>query len=341
MLKTSTFFYVLPPHLIAQTPLLKRDQSRLLVLDKVTKKIEHKTFNDIINYLNAGDVLVLNDTKVIPARLIGQKLNTKGQVEVLLLKNIKADQWECLIKPGRRVKTNTIITFGALLTGNCIKEKEDGIKIIEFNYQGSFYDILKQIGEMPLPPYIYQKIKNKEQYQTLYAHNIGSVAAPTAGFHFTKELLTKIKDKGVHVVFITLHVGLGTFRPVKTEYISDHKMHAEYYQMNQKTANILNKAKEEGKNIIGVGTTTARVLETIKQQTGHFVAKTGWTNIFIYPPYQFQALDCLITNFHLPQSTLLMLVSAFANKEFVLKAYQIAIANEYRFFSFGDSMLIK
>ncbi len=341
-MKIDTFDYNLPERLIAQTPLKKRDESRLLVLDKKTGDIEHKNFNNIIDYINANDVLVLNDTKVIPARLIGVKEETNAVIEILLLKNIDGDDWECLVKPARRIKVGSIVSFGdGRLKARCIKESDEGIRLFTLIYDGILYEILDSLGEMPLPPYIHEKLEDKDRYQTVYASHPGSAAAPTAGLHFTEELISKIKAKGVSIVFITLHVGLGTFRPVSVDNIEDHKMHSEYYEMKETTATILNDAKNRGKRIISVGTTSTRVLETIMNKYGEFKEGYGWTNIFIYPGYQFKAIDALITNFHLPKSTLIMLVSALASKDNIMNAYKEAVKEEYRFFSFGDSMFIK
>lgn len=341
-MKVETFNYELPKHLIAQTPIKKRDNSRLLILDKNNGSIEHKHFNNIIEYLDKDDVLVLNDTKVIPARLIGIKEETNAVVEVFLLKNRQENIWECLTKPAKKIKEGTIISFGNnKLKAKCIDIKTEGIRIFEFIYEGIFLELLNELGEMPLPPYIHNKLNDKNRYQTVYAKNIGSVAAPTAGLHFTNDLLNKIKNKGIIITYLTLHVGLGTFKPVTEDEITKHKMHSEYYVLNEETANILNKAKTNGNKIISVGTTTTRTLETIRQKHDSFVPSQGWTDIFIYPPYQFKAIDILITNFHLPKSTLLMLVSAFASKDLILKTYKEAIKEEYRFFSFGDCMMIK
>lgn len=341
-MKTNDFDYYLPDNLIAQTPLEKRDNSKLLILDKKTGNIEHKHFNNIIDYLNKGDVLVLNDTKVYPARLYGIKEDTKASIEVFLLKEVKKDTWECLCKPAKRVKNGTIINFGdGRLKAKCIKVLDEGIRVFEFIYEGIFLSILDSLGEMPLPPYIHEKLSDKDRYNTVYAKNIGSSAAPTAGLHFTNELLEQIKNKGVIVTYITLHVGLGTFRPVSVEDVSNHHMHSEFYQMNNDTANILNKAKLENRRIISVGTTTTRTLETIMNLYNEYKECSGWTDIFIYPGYQFKAINALITNFHLPKSTLIMLVSAFASKEYIMKSYKEAVEKEYRFFSFGDSMFIK
>lgn len=341
-MKTDDFDYYLPENLIAQTPINKRDKSKLMVLNKETGTIEHRHFADIIDYLTPNDVLVLNDTKVMPARLIGQKEDTNGHIELLLLKNTKNNIYECLCKPAKRVKVGTIVTFGdGILKAKCIETKEEGIREFEFLYDGIFYEILDKLGEMPLPPYIHKKLKDKNRYQTVYAKNIGSAAAPTAGLHFTQELLEKLKNKGITICYVTLHVGLGTFRPVNVEDVTTHKMHSEFYTINEETAKILNQAKKEGKNIVSVGTTTTRVLETVINQYQTFKECSGYTSIFIYPGYQFKAVDSLITNFHLPKSTLIMLVSAFCSKEIIMNAYSEAIKNNYRFFSFGDSMFIK
>ena len=341
-MKTDDFDFYLPNELIAQTPLEKRDNSKLLILDKQTGNIEHKHFNNIIDYLNKGDVLVLNDTKVMPARLYGNKIDTNACIEVLMLKEIKKDTWECLCKPAKRVKIGTIINFGdGRLKAKCIDIKEEGIRIFELIYEGILLEILDSLGEMPLPPYIHEKLKEKDRYNTVYAKNIGSAAAPTAGLHFTKELLEEIEKKGVIVTYITLHVGLGTFRPVSVDDVTKHKMHSEYYIMSEYSADILNKAKKDNRRIISVGTTSTRTLETIINLYNEFRECSGWTNIFIYPGYEFKAINGLITNFHLPKSTLIMLVSALASKEKIMNAYKIAVENKYRFFSFGDSMFIK
>ncbi len=341
-MKTDDFDFDLPEYLIAQTPLEKRDESKLLVLDKETGNIEHKHFYDILDLLNKDDVLVLNDTKVMPARLYGVKENTNAHIEILLLKETRKDEWECLVKPAKRVKVGTKVIFGNNdIEATCVEEKEEGIRIFKLKYDGIFYEVLDLLGEMPLPPYIHEKLKDKNRYQTVYAKNEGSAAAPTAGLHFTSELLDKIKDKGIKVEYITLHVGLGTFRPVNVEDVSKHKMHSEFYIMSKKTAEVLNEAKARGNRIISVGTTSTRTLETIMNLYGEFRECSGWTDIFIYPGYKFKAIDALITNFHLPKSTLVMLVSALAGKENIMKAYNEAIEMEYRFFSFGDSMFIK
>ena len=340
-MKTSDFDYNLPEELIAQTPIKDRDKSRLLVMDRVTGEIEHKNFFDIIDYLNPGDVLVLNNTKVMPARLIGHKVDTDAVIEVLMLKDLGNDTWECLSKPAKRVKVGSIIKFSDELSAECTYEGEEGIRHYKFIYNGIFLEILDRLGEMPLPPYIHEKLKDKDRYQTVYAKEVGSAAAPTAGLHFTKDLLNKIKDKGILIEEITLHVGLGTFRPVEVEDVTNHKMHSEFYTMSKETADILNKAKEEGRRIISVGTTTTRTLETIMNLYNEFKECSGWTDIFIYPGYEFKAIDALITNFHLPKSTLVMLVSAFSTKENILNAYNEAVKEKYRFFSFGDAMFIK
>lgn len=336
------FDYDLPSELIAQTPLKKRDGSRLLVLDKKTGEVEHHHFPEIISYMEEGDTLVLNDTKVLPARLIGIKEETNAVIEVLLLKDMQNDTWECLTKPAKRVHKGTIISFGeGKLKAECIEEKEEGIRCYRLIYNGILLEILDELGTMPLPPYIHEQLADQSRYNTVYAKNLGSAAAPTAGLHFTEELLKKIKEKKVNIAYVTLHVGLGTFRPVQVENIEEHKMHTEYYEMSKETADILNKTKKEGKKIIAVGTTSVRTLETIMNKYHQFQECYGTTDIFIYPGYKFQAIDRLITNFHLPKSTLIMLVSALAGRENVLNAYQEAIKEKYRFFSFGDSMLIK
>lgn len=336
------FDYELPKELIAQTPLEKRDSSRLLVLDKNTGKMKHEHFNNIINYLHKGDVLVLNNTKVIPARLIGIKEETGAVIELLLLKDIGNDTWECLSKPAKRLKIGTVISFGeGILKAEVVEKYDEGIAHVKLIYDGILMEILDKLGTMPLPPYIHETLKDKDRYQTVYAKFPGSAAAPTAGLHFTKELLKEIEQKGITICYVTLHVGLGTFRPVEEENVLEHKMHSEYYQMDQETAEILNKAKEENRRIIAVGTTSTRTLETIAGlNNGKFIATSGNTEIFIYPGYQFKAIDCLITNFHLPKSTLVMLVSALASREIILNAYKEAVNDKYRFFSFGDAMFI-
>ena len=342
MITSKEFDYHLPEKQIAQTPLKKRSNSKLLVMDRKTGEIEHTKFENIIDYLNKGDVLVLNDTKVIPARLIGLKEETNATVELLLLKDLKNNTWECLSRPYKRLHVGTKINFGENLLQAEVKEKKDqGMVIVSFSYQGIFLEILDKLGEMPLPPYIHERLEEKDRYQTIYAKNLGSAAAPTAGLHFTKELLEKIKEKGIIITNVTLHVGLGTFRPVEVEDVTKHKMHSEFYEMNTETAKILNQAKKEQRKIIAVGTTTTRVLETIMQTHKQFEECHGNTDIFIYPGFEFKAIDGLITNFHLPKSTLIMLVSAFSKKEYIINAYQKAIAKDYRFFSFGDAMFIK
>ncbi|MBE6152531.1 MAG: tRNA preQ1(34) S-adenosylmethionine ribosyltransferase-isomerase QueA [Firmicutes bacterium] len=341
-MRTDDFDFLLPEELIAQTPLEKRDNSRLLVVDRTNNTLEHKYFTDIIEYFEPGDCLVLNDTKVIPARLFGIKKETNAMIELLLLKDLGENIWECLTRPAKRVKVGTIVSFGdGLLKAECIGCGEEGIRKFKLIYDGILYEILDKLGEMPLPPYIHEKLEDKNRYQTVYAKNIGSAAAPTAGLHFTNGLLEQIKEKGVNIVYVTLHVGLGTFRPVSVEDVTKHKMHSEYYMMDKSTAEILNETKKNNKKIISVGTTSTRTLETIMNLYDRFVECSGWTDIFIYPGYKFKAIDNLITNFHLPKSTLVMLVSALAGKELIMRAYNEAIINKYRFFSFGDSMFIK
>ena len=340
--KTSDFYYDLPEELIAQTPIAKRDHSKLLVLDKRTGEIEHKHFYDIVKYLNKGDCLVINDTKVLPARLYGTRKDTGAVIELLLLKRIDDNKWEVLVKPGKKARTGVEIIFKEnLLTGKIIDVGEDGNRIIEFEYKGIFEEILDQLGEMPLPPYIHEKLEDKNRYQTIYAEHPGSAAAPTAGLHFNDELLKKIEENGVDVARLTLHVGLGTFRPVKAEFISEHKMHSEYYELSETEAEKINAAKRNGKRVVSVGTTSTRTLETISDEQGCVRAQSGWTDIFIFPGYKYKVVDSLITNFHLPESTLVMLVSALAGKENIMNAYNIAVENKYRFFSFGDAMMIK
>ena len=341
-MKTDDFDYYLPEELIAQTPLLERTSSKLLVLDKTTGELEHKHFSNIIEYLDEGDTLVLNNTKVLPARLIGEKEETKAVIEILLLKNIENDDWDCLVKPARRIKVGTIVSFGnGLLKAKCIKEEDEGIRHFTLLYDGILYEILDKLGTMPLPPYIHEKLNDQSRYQTVYAKEVGSAAAPTAGLHFTKELLKQIEDKKINICYVTLHVGLGTFRPVNVEDVTKHKMHSEFYHMPKEVAELLTETKKNNKKIISVGTTSTRVLETVMSTYGEFKECSGWTDIFIYPGYEFKAVDRLITNFHLPKSTLIMLVSALAGKENVLKAYETAVKEEYRFFSFGDAMFIK
>jgi S-adenosylmethionine:tRNA ribosyltransferase-isomerase len=340
-MKTSDFDFDLPQELIAQTPLLNRDESRLLVLDKSTGEIEHKKFRNILDYLNSGDVLVINDTKVIPARLMGVKEDTGAVIELLLLKDMGNDVWECLSRPQKRLHVGTIVKFSDELSASVVELLDDGVTRVKLIYSGILLEILDRLGEMPLPPYIHEKLAEKDRYNTVYAKNIGSAAAPTAGLHFTRELLNELRDKGVIVTNVTLHVGLGTFRPVEVDDINNHHMHSEYYEMSGDTADILNKAKSEGRRIIAVGTTSTRTLESVISKYGKFVECSGNTEIFIYPGYEFKAIDCLITNFHLPKSTLVMLVSALAGRDNILNAYHEAVINKYRFFSFGDAMFIK
>lgn len=336
------FDYNLPEELIAQTPLEKRDEAKLLVLDKVTGEIEHKKFYDIISYLEKGDTLVLNNTKVLPARLLGEKTDTHALIEVLLLKNLGENTWETLVKPARRIKEGTILSFGdGRLKCKCTKVLDEGIRHFEFIYDGIFLEILDSLGAMPLPPYIHEKLEDKTMYNTVYAKEEGSAAAPTAGLHFTNELLKKIEEKGINICYVTLHVGLGTFRPVKVDDIKKHHMHSEYYSMSKEVAKKLNETKKNNKKIIAVGTTSTRVLETVMKNHNQFEESAGWTDIFIYPGYDYKAIDSLITNFHLPKSTLVMLVSALAGRENILNAYNKAVEDKYRFFSFGDAMFIK
>ncbi|MCI9126260.1 MAG: tRNA preQ1(34) S-adenosylmethionine ribosyltransferase-isomerase QueA [Eubacterium sp.] len=336
------YYYDLPEELIAQDPLEDRSSSRLMVLDKENGNIEHHVFKDIIGYLKAGDCLVINDTKVLPARLYGNKVGTDARIEVLLLKRRENDVWETLVKPGKKCKVGTVITFGdGLLKGEVIDIVEEGNRLIQFQYEGIFEEVLDRLGEMPLPPYITHKLEDKNRYQTVYAKYEGSAAAPTAGLHFTKELLEQIEAKGVKIAHVTLHVGLGTFRPVKVENILEHHMHSEFYMVDEEDAELINTCRANGGRIISVGTTSTRTLETVTDEKGIVHAGSGWTQIFIYPGYQFKAIDCLITNFHLPESTLLMLVSALAGRENVLGAYEEAVKEKYRFFSFGDAMLIQ
>jgi S-adenosylmethionine:tRNA ribosyltransferase-isomerase len=341
-MKVEDFDFDLPEELIAQTPLAERSHSRLMVLDKETGSIKHEQFKDIVEDLHEGDCLVLNDTRVLPARLYGTKQDTGANIEVLLLKQEQGDEWETLVKPAKRIKEGTVISFGdGRLTATCVGVKEHGGRMLKFNYDGIFYEVLEELGEMPLPPYIRERLDDQDRYQTVFARERGSAAAPTAGLHFTEELLDEIRKKGVHIAFITLHVGLGTFRPVSVDTIEDHDMHAEFYQVSEGTARLLNEVKAQGGRIITVGTTSTRTLETIASKHGKFVEENGWTSIFIYPGYEFKAIDGLITNFHLPKSTLIMLVSAFAGKENVLHAYETAVKEKYRFFSFGDAMFLK
>lgn len=341
-MKVNDFDFYLPEELIAQHPLEKRDASRLMVLDKKTGNIEHKSFHDVIDYLNEGDTLVLNNTRVMPARLIGEKENTGGKIEFLLLKRIEGDKWECLAKPGKRAKIGQRFTFGGgKLKCEVVDIVEEGNRVIEFSYDGIFEQVLDELGEMPLPPYITERLEDRERYQTVYSKEKGSAAAPTAGLHFTEELLKEIKAKGINIAYLTLHVGLGTFRPVKVDDINEHIMHSEFYHLDKENADIINETKKRGNKVIAVGTTSTRTLETIGDENGFVREQSGWTDIFLYPGYKYKVIDELITNFHLPESTLIMLVSALAGKENVMNAYNEAVKERYRFFSFGDSMIIK
>lgn len=341
-MKTSDFYFDLPQELIAQDPLEDRSSSRLLVLDRETGDIQHRHFCDILNYLKQGDCLVLNNTKVIPARLYGVRAETGATIEILLLKRKEHDIWETLVRPGKKAKPGTKILFGdGLLVGEVLDIVEEGNRLIQFSYEGVFEEILDQLGQMPLPPYITHELKDKNRYQTVYAKHEGSAAAPTAGLHFTPELLEKVKAMGVKIAEVTLHVGLGTFRPVKVEDVTQHHMHSEFYMIDEKAASTINETKAAGGRVICVGTTSCRTIESAADQDGTLKACSGWTEIFIYPGYQFKVLDCLITNFHLPESTLLMLVSALAGKEHIMAAYEEAVRERYRFFSFGDAMFIK
>lgn len=336
------FNFMLPEELIAQHPSERRDECRLMVIDKKNGEVEHKIFKDIIDYLNPGDCLVLNDTRVIPARLIGSKADSGGKIELLLLKRIDKNTWETLVKPGKKAKIGAKFEFGdGLLKAQVKAMGEEGNRIIEFEYEGIFEEILDRLGQMPLPPYITEVLEDKEQYQTVYSKNEGSAAAPTAGLHFTEELLDKIKEKGVKIVFLTLHVGLGTFRPVKVDNIQEHHMHSEFYILSKESADIINNVKENGGRIISVGTTSTRTLETIGDMEGRVKESTGWTDIFIYPGYKYKVVDGLITNFHLPESTLIMLVSALSDRDIIMNAYNTAVKEKYRFFSFGDAMFIR
>ena len=341
-MKLEEFDFYLPDELIAQTPLLKRDTSKLLSIDRNNNTYEHRVFSDIIEYFNPGDTLVLNNTRVMPARLYGQKKDTGAAIEVLLLKNKEHNMWECLVKPAKRIKVGSIVSFGeGIMEAECVKVLDDGFRYFEFKYEGIFQERLDELGTMPLPPYIKERLTDKERYQTVYSKEVGSSAAPTAGLHFTNELLDKIKQKGVNIVYLTLHVGLGTFRPVSVENIEDHDMHSEYYTLDKEAANVINETKKNGGRVFSVGTTSTRTLETIaRDNDGEIVPASGWTNIFIYPGFEFKCVDGLITNFHLPKSSLIMLVSAFYNREKVLELYKIAVENKYRFFSFGDAMII-
>lgn len=341
-MKTSDFYFDLPENLIAQVPIKDRTSSKLMVLDKESGQIEHKTFKNIIDYLNEGDCLVLNNTRVIPARLIGEKLETGGKIEFLLLKRTEEDTWQCLVKPGKRAKVGTKFSFGEnKLIGEVVGLSDEGSRLVKFHYEGIFEEVLDELGSMPLPPYITETLDEKERYQTVYSKHNGSAAAPTAGLHFTNELLQEIKEKGVDIAFVTLHVGLGTFRPVKVDDVLSHEMHSEYYSVEKEEAEKINNAKKNGKNVICVGTTSCRTVESVSDENGFVKESSGWTNIFIYPGYNFKTVNKLITNFHLPESTLIMLVSALSGKENTLNAYEEAIKNNYRFFSFGDCMIIK
>lgn len=340
-MKRQDFYYELPEELIAQDPLKDRSSSRLLVLDKESGAVSHHVFKEITDYLHEGDCLVINDTKVIPARLIGSKVGTEAKIEILLLKRKENNIWETLVKPGKKAKIGTKISFGeGLLVGEVVDIVDEGNRLIQFTYEGIFEEILDKLGQMPLPPYITHQLEDKNRYQTVYATHTGSAAAPTAGLHFTPELLEEIERKGIDIARITLHVGLGTFRPVKVDEITEHHMHSEFFQIDEEAAMKINRAKDSGKRVICVGTTSCRTIESAADETGHLKACSGWTEIFIYPGYQFKILDCLITNFHLPESTLIMLVSALAGREHVLAAYEEAVKERYRFFSFGDAMLI-
>jgi S-adenosylmethionine:tRNA ribosyltransferase-isomerase len=341
-MKTSDFYYDLPKDLIAQTPLTKRDNSRLMILDKNSGEIIHKKFYNIVDMLNKGDTLILNDSKVLPARLYGKREDTGANIEFLLLNNKGDSIWEVLVKPGKKAKEGAKIIFAdGKLEAEVTFVQEDGNRLVKFKHEGDIYSILEEIGEMPLPHYITEHLGDKDRYQTVYCNELGSAAAPTAGLHFTKELINRIKDKGVNIGYVTLHVGLGTFRPVKVNNLTDHKMHSEHYYLSQQTADLINNTKKNGKRVIAVGTTSCRTLESAADKSGFLKEKSGWTDIFIYPGYKFCAIDALITNFHLPESTLIMLVSALAGKENIKKAYEIAVKEQYRFFSFGDAMFIK
>lgn len=339
-MKTDDFDYYLPEELIAQHPAEKRDHARLLVLDKKTGEKEDKYFYDIIDYLNPGDVLVMNDTRVIPARLFGHREDKEESIEVFLLHNIEGKTWECLVRPGKKMKIGTKIIFSEELSAEVKDIKEDGNRVIEFFYEGIFNEILDRLGNMPLPPYIKEELDEPEEYQTVYSKNPGSVAAPTAGLHFTKELLNQIEQKGIKLAYLTLNVGLGTFRPVSVEDVNDHKMHSEFYTISQETADIINQAHANGKRVIATGTTTIRTLETVFKNKGELTADSGWTDIFIYPGFEYKVVDALITNFHLPKSTLVMLVAALTSKDMILDTYRYAVEEKYRFFSFGDAMFI-
>ncbi|MCI5599253.1 MAG: tRNA preQ1(34) S-adenosylmethionine ribosyltransferase-isomerase QueA [Ruminococcus sp.] len=341
-MKTSDFYYDLPEELIAQTPVEPRDSSRMMVYNRKTKEVLHKHFYDVIDFLNEGDALIVNDSRVLPARIYGTKIPTGANVEFLLLKQVKDKVWETLVKPGKKARTGDSFTFGdGIMTGKVIDVLEDGNRIVEFKCDSNFYETLDKIGQMPLPPYIHEKLKDKERYQTVYSHELGSAAAPTAGLHFTDELLEKIKAKGIKIGYVTLHVGLGTFRPVKVDDVTTHKMHSEHYEVPEETAKLIEETKKNGKRVIAVGTTSCRTLESVAKEHGKVVPCEGWTDIFIYPGFEFKVLDGLITNFHLPESTLIMLVSAFAGYDEVMSIYKEAVKEKYRFFSFGDSMFIE
>ena len=341
-MKTSDFYYDLPQELIAQTPLERRDTSRLMVLDPATQRIEHRHFYDLIDYLNPGDCLVMNDSRVLPARLLGKRMPTGGAVEVLLLTDRGNKTWECLVKPGRKLHEGAQISFGdGALTAEVTQVLESGNRLVQFHYDGIFLEILERLGKMPLPPYIKEELEDGERYQTVYSRVSGSAAAPTAGLHFTKELLERIEQKGVRLAYITLHVGLGTFRPVKVEDVTAHHMHSEFCMISAETAALLNETRRAGKRIVCVGTTSCRTLESLADENGGFAERSAWTDIFIYPGYRFRAMDALVTNFHLPESTLIMLVSAFAGYDFTMRAYREAVQERYRFFSFGDAMLLE
>ena len=340
-MKTHDFYYDLPEELIAQTPLEKRDTSRLMTLDRVTGAVDHKHFYDIIDYLDPGDCLVMNDSRVLPARLLGHR-PTGGAVEVLLLRDLGDKRWECLCKPGRKMQVGSEVIFGnGELTATVQEVQDTGNRVVEFHYEGIFLEVLERLGKMPLPPYIKEELQDQERYQTVYSRELGSAAAPTAGLHFTTELLDRIREKGVKTAFVTLHVGLGTFRPVKADEIQEHHMHSELCMMNEETAKILNETKASGGRIICVGTTSCRTLESLVNEDGTFQPKSRWTDIFIYPGYTFRAMDGIITNFHLPESTLIMLISAFAGRDKVMNAYKTAVEQRYRFYSFGDAMMIR
>ena len=339
-MKTDDFDYYLPEELIAQHPAEKRDHARLLVLDRETGEVTDKYFYDIIDYLNPGDVLVMNDTRVIPARLFGHREDKEESIEVFLLHNTEGKTWECLVRPGKKMKIGTKIIFSEDLSGQVKDIKEDGNRIIEFSYEGIFNEILDKLGNVPLPPYIKEELKEPEEYQTVYSKNPGSVAAPTAGLHFTKGLLNQIEEKGIKLAYLTLDVGLGTFRPVSVEDVNDHKMHSEFYTLSQETADIINEARESGHRVIATGTTSIRTLESVYKKCGKITEDSGWTDIFIYPGFEYKVVDAFITNFHLPKSTLVMLVAAFTSREMILDTYKYAVDNEYRFFSFGDAMFI-